>query len=291
MEKILYHSFMRGQTDEKSWDVFLSILNNGLLLTPEKLRLPVNIYGTLEPPLVTRICFTALDEAMIGGHSEKFGNFSIGWDLKFLQKLGVMPVWYLPIWTKEGDNQTVGNRILLMLLALHQDARTQFLSSTIDDDISHLSKRVCDTLEVIEGLIYPVDNQNRPDQIDFQNSYYMQHEWKLLGNITCNSQYITNELTSLEKLYLMEMDEVEDEDEDDGNCESKSLLRKKIVDGAGDEVPYLSRCRLLKMVEGRHILSFAKVIIVPRQYYREVITIKDKYNFTFDVKIFEELNI
>ena len=105
-----YHSFPRrphsrsSTFDENTIGLAIleSIIKNGLLLTPESLKIPPNPRSVRASPPYTfinqyRACFTLLDRKDLlkkGGHAKNFGNFAIGLDTLEARKLGILPTFY-----------------------------------------------------------------------------------------------------------------------------------------------------------------------------------------------------
>ncbi|WP_084800073.1 hypothetical protein [Bradyrhizobium sp. Ai1a-2] len=102
----LYHSFPRFASSSKNeldvgWEVLVSILDRGLILTHEKIRFPfvtqTNIdfhSGSTVDQL--RCCFTFLIASEILHHSAAFGAYSLEFEVEDLREIGAFPVIYVP---------------------------------------------------------------------------------------------------------------------------------------------------------------------------------------------------
>ncbi|WP_213957100.1 hypothetical protein [Variovorax sp. dw_954] len=77
------------------------MLDNGLLLVPEKITFPQVTEDGLDYPggsfiWQLRCCFTLLQENELIKHSAKFGCFSFQFEVEALRALGAYPVFYIP---------------------------------------------------------------------------------------------------------------------------------------------------------------------------------------------------
>jgi hypothetical protein len=96
----LYHSSPRiAPLDELNvgWQVFLSVLDLGLLLTPEHITYPVVSHRDLDVRWGTfvdqlRCCFTLLDETELVDHAAVFGAFSVEFEVSDLRSMGAFPL-------------------------------------------------------------------------------------------------------------------------------------------------------------------------------------------------------
>jgi hypothetical protein len=70
--------------------------------------------------LKKRICFTELSPGELAGHAEKFGHFSLEFEIETVRRLGAMPVFYVPQPTSEA---TDGSLIGSALVAIATDSR------------------------------------------------------------------------------------------------------------------------------------------------------------------------
>ena len=101
-----YHNFPRirpGYDHEKILKDGLKILKSiqkiGLVLAPELVEWKqVLVDGNTRSTIVrqNRISFTELSSGEIGEHGEKFGPFSLEFEIETLRRLGALPVIYMP---------------------------------------------------------------------------------------------------------------------------------------------------------------------------------------------------
>src|SRR5262245_55986431 len=103
-ETFFYHSFPRpraGNPEQLGLHILGSILDRGLLLTPEKFEFrEALVGGSTSPPwqiFQKRICFTELSPQQLGEHAKTFGKFAIEFDIPVLRRMGAVPVFYIPL--------------------------------------------------------------------------------------------------------------------------------------------------------------------------------------------------
>lgn len=127
-ERFFYHSFPRrgASTDverEKGKKILAAIRDFGLVLTPQFIEWSQPNLGapprTL-PILQKRVCFTELSPKELPGHVEKFGHFSLEFEIETVRRLGAMPVFYVPPPTGEAAD---GSHIGTALVAIATDVR------------------------------------------------------------------------------------------------------------------------------------------------------------------------
>jgi hypothetical protein len=103
-ERFFYHSFPRrgaatAAEIEKGKQILTAIRDFGLVLTPQLIEWSQQSLGapprTL-PILQKRVCFTELSPKELPGHTEKFGHFSLEFEIDTVRRLGAMPVFYVP---------------------------------------------------------------------------------------------------------------------------------------------------------------------------------------------------
>lgn len=96
-DRFFYHAFPQGLKGEAGIDrgllILASILDRGLVLTPEPLEHERSTYVTM----AKRVCFTELAPQDLVAHSQKFGSFALEWDYQTLLQMGALPVFYLPL--------------------------------------------------------------------------------------------------------------------------------------------------------------------------------------------------
>jgi hypothetical protein len=108
MERFFFHSFPRPRTGEgretqvkKGQVIAQSLLDNGILLSPENYEIPI-LDGTGQVvdhlrATQRRACFTELELDALLEHSKTFGPFALVYRIDDLRQLGALPVFYIPL--------------------------------------------------------------------------------------------------------------------------------------------------------------------------------------------------
>jgi hypothetical protein len=102
----LYHSFPApanvpygAETDEFGLAILENMLNIGLLLNPEFLKIPREdaVRRGMKDRVVhqTRFCFTLINRWELPAHALAFGRFAISVSLPLGQRMGAVPVFYI----------------------------------------------------------------------------------------------------------------------------------------------------------------------------------------------------
>jgi hypothetical protein len=123
-----YHSFPRrgASSDseiEKGKKILTAIRDFGLVLTPQYIEWSQPNLGDqprVLPILQRRVCFTELSPRELPGHADKFGHFSLEFEIDTVRRLGAMPVFYVPQPTSEA---TDGSHVGAALVAIATDLR------------------------------------------------------------------------------------------------------------------------------------------------------------------------
>ena len=141
-DRFFYHSFPRRGTStlaevEKGKQILTAIRDFGLVLTPQFIEWTQPTIGeslrTL-PVLQKRVCFTELSPKELTGHAEKFGHFSLEFEIETVRRLGAMPVFYVPQPTSEAtDGSLVGSA----LLAIASDLRAVVQRMAMLNEVLH----------------------------------------------------------------------------------------------------------------------------------------------------------
>jgi hypothetical protein len=122
-----YHSFPRPRREEddaaivsRGLKILTSIKERGLILAPEVVTWKQSFQNGTERVSTLRqfrICFTELSRAELPQHVERFGPFSIGFELDVLRRLGALPVSYMPQRVAEDCKlSNLGNTLVTQLI-------------------------------------------------------------------------------------------------------------------------------------------------------------------------------
>ena len=189
----LYHSFPREGDDSQAIQVLKSILEYGLLATPEILMW---MFGDGETFHVAqkRICFTALKEYELEEHSKVFGELSIGVARADMESIGAVPVFYVPrALHDERQGRNIGGfhmeRLYQLMVITHhlqkKDENIPFRNKRIDlQDIDAF-------VRYLTGLFCPIEDVDS----DKERFYYAQKEWRVMGNLFYKGKALSRKLS------------------------------------------------------------------------------------------------
>ena len=162
--RFFYHSFPRRGAStamevDKGKQILSAIRDFGLVLTPQFIEWSQPNLGapprTL-PVLQKRVCFTELNPKELPGHAEKFGHFSLEFEIDTVRRLGAMPVFYVPQPTSEA---TDGSLIGSALVAIATDLRAVVQRMAGLNEILHGSMPVAKKLGFDAGFTGSPDNR------------------------------------------------------------------------------------------------------------------------------------
>lgn len=140
-ERYFYHSFPRrgasmAEKTDKGCKILAAIRDFGLLLTPQLIEWQQPTSGGAPPRTIPvlqkRVCFTELAPPELPSHADRFGHFSLEFDIDVVRSLGAVPVFYIPQPSKIAVD---GSAIATGLLAIASDCcavmeRMAFLDKT-----------------------------------------------------------------------------------------------------------------------------------------------------------------
>jgi hypothetical protein len=231
----------------KGLNIVKSMLDIGLLLTPDfvdwgKFLVPNKL--ELHRIFQKRICFTFLPSIELLEHAKEYGGFALEFDDKNIRLLGALPLFYVPPVTtaeitKQFPSHILVNRLLETLV---------FLKS-IRINNSELREKLENSLNGVRGLfglLYPTEQQ-----LDAPLKNYLLREWRITGNTIQHYAKLHNLNTELnpdekEKLMKIENEFFASEIEFQGRMFNKA-----------------DQCMKYPKLFGKHILSYARRLIVP----------------------------
>jgi hypothetical protein len=221
MNRFFFHSFPRPRNLETREDVLRkgaliarSLLDNGLLLTPECYTYPLldNSGGVVDiiEAVQRRICFTELEASGLPQHSETFGPFALVYEVVPLRRLGALPIFYIPLVVSGGylsglasellAGLTDASRIVSSLAAVRRhlassaklsldyrgrsvafapeqaDAIRFFIDTLMDSARADLGTTES-RLRTTASCFYPTENPDFTEPLH----YYRQREWRIVG--------------------------------------------------------------------------------------------------------------
>lgn len=210
---LLYHSFPRAATmvshrlngkcgnnfsisESGALDILDSILDSGILLTPEHISIPWDDpYGTAKANELKitqfRFCLTALNNNEdIVRHSTVFGPIALGFSTHIVRKLGGFPVFYLPSPIIDNSKELeyfdkVGVSLLYRIAEIRAilesiEKLPKELKNTITSHSADFDNTI-GAIRFIGNILYLTDNlkKNDPDEL----RYYRQQEWRIIAGL------------------------------------------------------------------------------------------------------------
>ncbi len=285
-----FHSFPRPRSNEGSEDTIdrgLKILEClskiGIVLSPEIVEWNQSLSdGSFRKhhTIQQRICFTEISTHELQSHGVKFGPFAIEWEVSNLRRLGAIPVFYIPqtlndnpglsaigtsLVVQLSDCQRTLDNLLSLKQASEMNVNSVELKNTngngevfhqysvptaiLKNIISFLSYRnapfdmMRNTLDGVARLFYPADDLSHDKLLD----YYRQREWRLVGTEKDGQAVSRNPKGN-------EAEQIRQTNPDFWNRE---------ISGGPYQFKRIDQALVYSTVEGHHVLSTARRIIVP----------------------------
>lgn len=306
VRRYFYHSFPRRSKsgNDKGIEILSSICQNGLLLVPEQVTWtdPTEADG-ITPILAVqrRACFTELAPEELLEHGKIFGPYAVEFEIDELRNLGALPVIYVP--DKLESDEYCGAIGTLLLASLTSSATLiKNIAETVASQVAALQVKLdfrngrqvvrnfsanetavireyLDLLQQAEGitfndtrnallsmssLFYPTENKKYTDDL----AYYRQREWRVISGAFLRGKPTTKVTTQLQAKELVTLDQ---------EFFSKRL---RFADG---EFSIAEKCHYLKRLRARHVLEFARQIIVPGGKVDEATRLVRSYGFKLPV--------
>ena len=299
MQRLFFHSFPRprkGETQhqqlEKACRIADSILENGLLLSPENYDLPVLGNDRLTQDSFSsvqrRICFTELELEGLADHSKVFGPFALAYKIDDLRRLGALPVFYIPL--ESGgylsglaiemlgglvDAHRIASTLLMIQRQLSESPALGFkyrgkeinFSPEQADVIRSFLNVLADSagtdfdatdarLRTMASCFYPTENPQYTEALH----YYRQREWRIVAGVfTFNGQPFSHEATPQQVETLLAIDH---------DFFSKKLTffdaGKKVGQKISDSIG--NRCHFLQRVGDLDAVAIARCLIIPDDF-------------------------
>lgn len=306
-----YHSFPRRRRGEHlvhGLAILESILDRGLLLTPERIELKESLTSGAKSDsawiLQKRICFTELSPTELVQHSEYFGTFSLEFEIADLREMGAIPVFYVPLGASgtEGAAAALLSRlgeaqiIMDRLQALKTLTETSDASETIRiirkqsnpeqtrctiggtaDLIQYLEhglqpiEALASAIRVLFGFFYPVENLEKTEPL----YYYRQREWRIVANIILNGVALTQKPSKEEQEALQSLD--------------PSFFGREFDFPTGRDKS-ASQCQFYKSHQGVEIHHTVRRLIVPEAALLEVQSMLQRKGISLTVATLESLH-
>ena len=297
MQRYFFHSFPRLRAGEsqslqlaKGVKIARSLLDNGLLLTPENFEIPITTNdGTIVDSFKAtqrRACFTELEPKSLPEHSTMFGPFSLAYEIPDLRRLGAMPVFYIPLQNDEEylsglPMEVFGgvidvSRLLGQLLAIRNqlsnspqfglEYREKIINFNCQDsdairsfinilfDCAGTDAEATDLkLRTLASCFYPTENLRYTKPLD----YYRQREWRILGSsLLFNDQPIFHSATPKQVEQLLAIDR---------NYFSKQITFFDPSEGIGVEIKdsIANRSHFFRQIGSLDVIGLAQYLVLP----------------------------
>jgi hypothetical protein len=283
-----YHSFPRRAktsvrpTNQKGLNVLRSMIRSGLLLPPELVDVPGEVFadGSIGPPSRIGETFGAFTvrtaRSLVAEHSQDFGEFAAEFEIARLVELGALPVFYVPF---RQEAQNAGMALLgrigdlsELLEALGREAQADQHAREVVHRALPRGRQLPEVLggfRAFTSLIYRVGTDK--DEVRF----FEQREWRLLKNALDPRVYDAAEPTEDERALLREF-------------EPGGYWDKELPFRSGS-APRLARAVFVRSIRGRHFLEYARRLIVPAAVMDEARAIVGSRFPLLEVVTFESL--
>lgn len=279
-ERYFYHSFPRRGGKISTQDhqrlgmaILASVLESGLLLTPEIIRWSeACIGGEQARPvdiLQKRICFTELAPSELAEHASVFGHFALEFSIEDLQGLGAMPVFYVPGNDAPSNGLRGAGSALIMSFVQIEALLVQLLAIKNCHIPRDANPAAVESLHAIQSLIDRVVTKPRSlEQLRFaiiaaenlfsktENKaytqplgYYRQREWRIISNFALNDTWSFRELSAQEKTKLLTIN---------------PFFGKPLVHDSCGECRNVDQSMFFTELLGRRVIERVRRIIVPR---------------------------
>lgn len=280
----LYHTFPRGPKKHNpgyGLAVLESILDIGLLLTPEERTAPK--FRDLKETkfLQHRVCFTALRREELPRHEKTFGSFSFEFNPANLREFGVLPAFYLSISLPNGEllhwagasvlRSLVATRAMLDKMLKKRDGGTEEEKKLIyelhagrPESNNEVELRELDwALDAILNLYYPTEDLNHNSYL----GYYEQREWRITPNFAKNREWHYPKVDGHPKENLRQLNP---------NFFDHHL---DLING-----PRINECRSFSKVGEKLLLEKASCLLVPEAVITDAKALVKKYGYQIPVE-------
>lgn len=305
-QRFFYHSFPRRKSDDAikhGVAILESILDRGLLLTPEMFEISEQLIGgsrsTPAKIFQKRVCFTELSPAELPLHAAKFGEFALEFDIAALRAMGAVPVFYFPtnvtngfegaataVLSRLGETQIVLDRLLqIEQIVAKTPNKSEILDITrdgvpvgttncsVEAASGLLSMLRTDTqsfevllnaIRVFFGFFYPVDHVTYTGEL----AYYRQREWRIIANLIHEGKALTEPPTDDDVAALLALDY-----EFFGREIDFPTGRKRLV----------QQCQFYREFRGEKIAKSIRRLVVPARVAQDIQGLVDRRGIKIEV--------
>ncbi|HEX9392648.1 MAG TPA: hypothetical protein VF928_15160 [Usitatibacteraceae bacterium] len=311
MSRYFYHSFPRGAGDLSACalSIFESILDRGLLLTPERIEFREELSNdTLSKPLLLmqkRISFTELEPRELPQHALTFGPFSLEWDITTLIQMGAIPVFYVPLKATPGSFDGVASAMLARLAEIQEllvrlEGINTLVNQTLNKaELLNITKNgipvmqtqctvggaqhllqflqaeiqpisaLTGAIRALSGYFYPIDHEKHTELL----GYYRQREWRLLANNVWRGTPLTVPTSESDVKSLRQIND--------------SFFGREVEFPTGSKI-LASECHLYKTFRGTPVIEAARKLICPKASITAVTSLLNAKRVKLEIVAMEE---
>jgi hypothetical protein len=325
-DRFFYHSFPRRGAStpaeiDKGKQILAAIGNFGFVLTPQLIEwTQPTIAGpprTL-PVLQKRVCFTELSPKELAGHAERFGRFSLEFEIETVRQLGAMPVFYVPQPTSEAtDGSLVGSA----LVAIATDMRAVIERMATLNEVLHGQVPVNPKFDFDVGFVgspagrgqYTIDRDEAKNFLaaighavtpwsdlragadallnffhptdnkttDAALEYYREREWRIACGLRLKGRDGQPDIDLLRVLTAQERRRLLEIDQE--------FFSRKVKTGMG-EADTLDQALVLPGLHSRRIIQMVRRVIAPASTVKDVAALLSDLDHPPPVIALEELS-
>lgn len=263
--------------------VLESILDRGLVLTPERVRPNDPDYGVM----TKRVCFTLLSPSALEGHTKLYGPISLEWEPATLRTMGALPVIYFPFSGAQPQGELAETlfaslahttTLLERLSALFEMARNDRSSTAmvlerngLRSEIQMSAKGAADLADAFEADSLSVQNQlnalrclssliqqtDDPAREDALGNYRLR-EWRIVANVLRHGVPVT---------------EAPDESDIEALLGLNNAYFGRVERFRTGEHQIVRQCQIYRTVNGLPLHNTVKRIIAPAEAHQQIQTL------------------
>lgn len=281
----LYHSFPRGpRKDDSTYGlaVLESILDIGLLITPEEAKAPRCAQMSKKLFLQRRLCFTALNRKELPRHADTFGPFSFEFDPADLRDFGVLPAFYLSMGLPSGKLlHQAGGYVLRSIVAIKDMIKTMLdrrdggtraekkliysiFSGRLQNKKEFELRHLFWALDAVLNLYYPTEDLERNSIL----GYYEQREWRITPNFSKNRKWHYPKVEREARENLLKL--------------NPRFFKKALKTSKGRRIDY---CYSFPTIGKRRLLDRTSCLFVPKEAVAQAKQLVKKHGYSFPVRM------
>jgi hypothetical protein len=270
------------------------------------------------PILQKRVCFTELSPKELAAHADRFGHFSLEFEIETVRKLGAMPVFYVPQPTSE---MTDGSLVGSALVAIATDMRAVIQRLAGLSRFLHGDVPVAPKLDFDVGFVgspegrgkYAIDRDEAKNLLaaighavtpwsdlavgadallnffyptdnkrtDAALEYYRQREWRIACGFRLKGRDGRPDVDLTRVLTAQERQRLQEIDQE--------FFSRKVKTGIG-EADTLDQALVLPGLDSRRIIQMVRRVIAPASAVRDAVALLADLDDPPSVVALEELS-